>query len=270
MSERHNLCGTKRTTKAARGSRNTSPEEEQGTRSRSRSMTESASTSDFSYATDSNTNSGSNVSQGADIFPFDDPMNFGDSLNTFTMPDVASTLVSTIPPSESQDTIEALLQHFGCDKLEPPLVESNSARLDTPLHMAVRGGSAKIVQLLLQHGADCNTRGAQSMTPLAHAIIGNHESVADMLLSRGAQVLAIDDQQRSALHLAVMHRRERLLRTLVCRCERNSGVLDECDMEGKTPLHIAISMDLDSAVEVLCEGGANVHLQPGVRSTLAA
>lgn len=179
MSERHNLCGTKRTTKAARGSRDTNSEEEQGTQSRSRPMTESASTSDFSYATDSNTNSGSNVSQGADIFPFDDPMNFGDSLNTFTMPDVASTLVSTIPPSESQDTIEALLQRFGCDNsrllLEPRLVESNSARLDTPLHMAVRRGSAKIVQLLLQHGADCNARGAQSMTPLAHAIIGNHE-----------------------------------------------------------------------------------------------
>jgi ankyrin repeat protein len=201
-------------------------------------------------------------------------MNFGDSLNTCTMPDVASTLVSTIPPSESQDTIEALLQHFGCDSprllLEPRLVESNSARLDTPLHMAVRRGSAKIVQLLLQHGADCNARGAQSMTPLAYAIIGNHESVADMLLSRGAQVLAMDDQQRSALHLAVMHRRERLLRTLVCHCGRNSGVLDECDMEGKTPLHIAISMDLDSAVEVLCEAGANVQLQPGLRSTLAA
>ena len=235
-------------------------------------MTESASTSDFSLTTDSNTNSGSNVSHSADIFPFDDPMNFGDGLNTFTMSDVASNLVSTIPPSEPQDTLEALSQRFECDSprllLEPRLVESSSARLDTPLHMAVRRGSAKIVQLLLQHGADCNARDAQRMTPLAHAIIGNHESVADMLLSRGAQVLTMDDQQRSALHLAVMHRRERLLRTLVCHCGKDSGVLDECDVEGKTALHVAIGMDLDSAVEVLCEAGANVQLQPAVHSTL--
>ncbi|KAH9844884.1 Ankyrin repeat and protein kinase domain-containing protein [Teratosphaeria destructans] len=146
---------------------------------------------------------------------------------------------------------------------EQQLVRSNSDRLDTPLHTAAGKGSAKIVQVLLQHGADCNARGVEGKTPLAHAVIGDHESAADILLSHGAQVLAVDDQQRSALHLAVTHGRERILRILIRHCANDNGALDVCDVQGNTPLHLAINMNLDSLVEVLCEAGANVQLQPG-------
>lgn len=107
------------------------------------------------------------------------------------------------------------------------------------------------------------------MTPLAHAIVENHDSVADILLSHGAQMAEMDGRQRSALHLAVLHRHEQLLRLLVRNCPKdNAKVLDGYDMEGKTPLHLAISMELASAVEILCEAGANVHLSPGLGSDL--
>lgn len=186
-------------------------------------------------------------------FTFDNFVDFRDSLNTLSLPDMA-TLLSTLPESQTADTIDTGLQ---CLEVEAPQ--------DSPLHMAARRGSQKIVQMLLQHGADINARDAQSMTPLTLAILQNHEAVASILLAHGADVLALDHQQRSALHLAVLHRRERLLRIIVRHCGKSSGVLDSYDMEGRTPLHVAIGMDFVSAVEVLCAGGANVQLQPGLR-----
>lgn len=237
----------------------TTSDQEQGLRFRRRTTTGPGSTSNSSLVTD--------------VAPLDEYIDFDNSLYNFTMPDIASIVHPTISGPESQETAEANLQLCGYENphllLEPCLVKSTSSGLETPLHMAVRSGSSKIVQLLLQHGADHNARDAQGMTPLAHAIIGNHESVANTLLSRGAQVLAIDKQQRSALHLAVLHSRERLLTTLIRHCGRNSSVIDECDMEGQTPLHIAIKMSHDLAVEALCEAGADVQLQLGVNSTLA-
>lgn len=168
---------------------------------------------------------------------------------------------------------ETTMQPNGCygpsRLLIPGIAGSDSVGLETPLHMAVRSGSEKIVRVLLEHGADCGARDAESMTPLARAIIENHENVADMLLSHGAQISAVDDHERSALHLAVMHHRERLLRVLVKHCRENSAVINGHDREGNTPLHLAICMDLASAVEVLCEAGANVQLQPSPRSILA-
>ncbi|KJX98378.1 hypothetical protein TI39_contig415g00015 [Zymoseptoria brevis] len=188
-------------------------------------------------------------------FTFDNFVDFGDSLNKLSLPDMA-TVLSTHPGSQTADTIDTGLQ---CLEVETPR--------DSPLHMAARRGSQKIVQMLLQHGADINARDAQSMTPLTLAILQNHEAVASILLARGADVLALDHQQRSALHLAVLHRRERLLRIIVRHCGKSSGVLDSYDMEGRTPLHVAIEMDFVSAVDVLCAGGANVQLQPGLRIT---
>lgn len=165
---------------------------------------------------------------------------------------------------------ETTMQNYACYIPSPPLIPitagSDCAGLETPLHMAVRSGSEKIVRVLLEHGADCNARGAQSMTPLARAIIENHENVVEMLLSHGARMSAVDEHQRSALHLAVIHRHERLLKALVKHCRDNSAVINGYDKEGNTPLHIAISMDLASAVEVLCEAGANVQLQPSLPS----
>lgn len=268
--ERHDPRKARKTPEAS--STSVSPdanlEEQRVTRSRGQSSTGSTSTLDFAHDSYPDTDGGNSTNRGADIFPFDEHMTFGDSLDPFALPEMASNLPTLAQPS-TQDTTEAILHRFTsgntCLLLEPAANHGASARRDTPLHMAVRNGSGKIVQLLLQYGADCNARDSKGMTPLAHAIVENHDSVADILLSHGAQMAEMDDQQRSALHLAVLHRHEQLLRILVRNCPRNNAnaVLDGYDMQGKTPLHLAVSMELASAVEILCEAGANVHLQPG-------
>jgi ankyrin repeat protein len=129
----------------------------------------------------------------------------------------------------------------------------------SPLQIAVQKGHGKIVRLLLEHHADCNQRDSEGLTPLIHAIIRGHDDVVDLLLSHGAGIQYLDDQHRSALHLAVVHRRERLLKKLLNHCASDIAVIDGCTKDGKTPLHIAIEMGHEVAVEMLLEYGASVE-----------
>jgi len=57
----------------------------------------------------------------------------------------------------------------------------------TALHEAAQIGSERLIALLLDAGADPNSRGKDGRTPLAMARKGNHAAAAKLLKSRGAQ-----------------------------------------------------------------------------------
>lgn len=124
-------------------------EEQRVTRSRGQSSTGSTATPDFAHDSYPDTDGGNGTSQGAGIFPFDEHMTFGDSLDPFALPEMASNLPRLAQPS-TQDTTEAVLHRFPSDNtcllLEPATTHATPARRDTPLHMAVKNGSGKIVR----------------------------------------------------------------------------------------------------------------------------
>jgi ankyrin repeat protein len=86
------------------------------------------------------------------------------------------------------------------------------------------------------------------------------------LLAHGARLGSLDSQHRSALHWAVVHRREALLKLLLKHSVRvgERSVIDGYDTHGKTPLHTAIDTGFEAGVQVLLQYGANVHFKAGV------
>ncbi|KAK4243566.1 ankyrin repeat-containing domain protein [Corynascus novoguineensis] len=170
-----------------------------------------------------------------------------------------SALGTTVPEPR-----ENVIDYFECSGFKPPQgnppveLTSSSIESKSPLHMAVQKGSRKIVQLLLQHGADCNAKDNQGLTPLIHAIIEEQDDIAGILLSHGAQIQIVDNYQRSPLHWTVLKRQDRLLRVLIKHCEQNAEIINTYDIEGRTALHIAINLGWDAAVEILLEAGADV------------
>ncbi|KAF1987064.1 ankyrin, partial [Aulographum hederae CBS 113979] len=62
---------------------------------------------------------------------------------------------------------------------------------------------------------DCNERDSDGRTPLIHAVISGYDKVVELLLQHGARLSEIDRERRTAIHWAVLHRREGILRLLL-------------------------------------------------------
>lgn len=69
-----------------------------------------------------------------------------------------------------------------------------------PIHLASEYGPIEIVKLLLDHGADVNTKTSFNATPLHFAAQGKYISIAKLLIDRGAQVDAKDNAGRTPLN----------------------------------------------------------------------
>lgn len=129
----------------------------------------------------------------------------------------------------------------------------------SPLHIAVQKGNAKIVQLLLQHKADCNQRDGNGLTALMHAVIHGHDDIAHLLLLNGACTSIVNSQHQSVLHFAVLHCRDRLLKKLLQHSKGDGTVINGYTTDGQTPLHMAIATGFEIAVELLLEYGADAQ-----------
>lgn len=77
-----------------------------------------------------------------------------------------------------------------------------SANEATPLHLAAGSGHNDILQLLIDAGADIDSRDSCLRTPLHLAAAARRTSTVQLLLSRGASVNAVRRGNWAALHLA--------------------------------------------------------------------
>jgi ankyrin repeat protein len=118
---------------------------------------------------------------------------------------------------------------------DPSLARSTgSPNMLPPLYSAVRVGSADVVNLLLEYGADPIAPADGGISPLHFAAQWGYADVAEALIKHGAQVNA-------------------------------------CDVFGATPLHYAASRgypEKNSAViKVLLENGADINLKDNYGDT---
>lgn len=58
----------------------------------------------------------------------------------------------------------------------------------TPLHVAAKWGKSNMVSLLLEKGANIESKTRDGLTPLHCAARSGHEQVVDMMLERGAPI----------------------------------------------------------------------------------
>ena len=84
-------------------------------------------------------------------------------------------------PAEAEELLRMFLEH-GAD-----INAVEEADRSTPLGMAARAGRPRLVELLLENGADPNGAGEDWARPLAWAQRRGHGEVADMLRRRGAR-----------------------------------------------------------------------------------
>ena len=130
------------------------------------------------------------------------------------------------------------------------LVHVRDKWLYTPLHLAA---NVSIARLLIDHGANVNSRGWMGSTPLHKAASAGQADVAEILIQRGAKIHSRRPERGDmALHWAANEKVARLLK----EDEMDVNVRDK---SGRTPLHWAAQSGHTETARYLIESGADVN-----------
>ena len=126
----------------------------------------------------------------------------------------------------------------------------------TPLHFAVEGKHADVVQVLIDAGADIETRTDDGRSPLHMASILGELITVKMLVKAGADVRAADAEGNTSLMFAACHGYTDTVRYLVSVPEVD---LDREDCDNFTALHFAVLEEHADVVQVLIDAGADTE-----------
>ncbi|CAB1352235.1 unnamed protein product [Coregonus sp. 'balchen'] len=121
--------------------------------------------------------------------------------------------------------------------------------LSTPLHLAAGYNRVRIVQLLLQHGADVHAKDKGGLVPLHNACSYGHYEVTELLLKHGACVNAMDLWQFTPLHEAASKNRVEVCSLLLSHGADPSLV--NYEFKGHSLLQAAREADMAKAKKTL-------------------
>ncbi|EDQ84314.1 uncharacterized protein MONBRDRAFT_30380 [Monosiga brevicollis MX1] len=155
---------------------------------------------------------------------------------------------------------------------------------DTPLHWACRNGDVKVVEMLLQHGADAKAKDNRGDTPLHKACRNGHVKVVEMLLKHGADAKAKNNVSTvppsfplyppMTVHLYPMMMLMMMMLYLYVMLMHHPTVVEMLlqhgadakakDNRGDTPLHKACRNGHVKVVEMLLKHGADAKAKNNV------
>jgi ankyrin repeat protein len=132
----------------------------------------------------------------------------------------------------------------------------------TPLSWAAEKGHEAVVRLLVEKGADLESRDSyDGRTPLSWAAEKGHEAVVKLLLGKGAELEAKDKYYgRTPLWRAAVNGHEAVVKLLL---EKGAELKAKDEHYGRTPLWRAAVNGHEAVVKLLLEKGADVNAQGG-------
>jgi len=137
------------------------------------------------------------------------------------------------------------------------VIHIRDSMLWTPLHCAVAKGHGRLVQILLDKGAEVNVKNNVAWAPLHQAANDGHERIAQMLLAKGAEVNVKHKGGWTPLHQAANEGHERIVQMLL----GNGANVNVKTQKGLAPLHLATSNGHGRIVQMLLDKGAEVNVK---------
>lgn len=125
------------------------------------------------------------------------------------------------------------------------------------LHIAAASGNKRRVNLLIDHGADVNSKNSHGKCALQSALIDAGYETVELLLRRGADVNAVDDEGTSVLHQAASNGDKSIVLLLLSY----GADVRMVDNRGSNALHYATASVNDNmeVTEILLKNGTPVN-----------
>ncbi|HVX01091.1 MAG TPA: ankyrin repeat domain-containing protein, partial [Candidatus Babeliaceae bacterium] len=138
-----------------------------------------------------------------------------------------------------------------CIKFINEIIQDPDNRIQvTPLHWAAAQGKHDIVRILLKY-IDCNSQDQDGNSPADIAVRNGHMLCAQLLFAAGARL----NRQR-VLHAAIRRHDKKLIEQLLSQQDMH---VNEQDLDGNTPLHIAAGQPGMPWVLTLLSSGARIN-----------
>lgn len=137
---------------------------------------------------------------------------------------------------------------------DPDAVNLKDGSGRTPLHWAARNDHLGVVEFLLNRGADVQAVDNLGYTALYYSVwLGRKIEITERLISRGSDV-NFNKGGVPLLFLASREGKEEIAAMLIA----HRAKVNEPDIVGKTPLHIAVEGRHQNIVELLLNNGASL------------
>ncbi|XP_061389135.1 rabankyrin-5 [Musca vetustissima] len=157
---------------------------------------------------------------------------------------------------ENKESVAIFLIRSQCDLDSPrqpgPKGEGGEEATDkaSPLHLCAQWGLVKVLQNLIDHGANVNALDAENKTPLHVAIENQHEEIISILLCHPGIDLKIRDKHgNTPFATALTKRNHRAAQRIL---DRLPNAAEQMDSRGRNFLHLAIMKDdLESVLFLL-------------------
>jgi len=124
------------------------------------------------------------------------------------------------------------------------------------LHALAGLGHVNGVRFLVDAEADVNLRSSRRRTPLIHAAVGGSAQIIEVLLDHGANAGKRDDAGNTALHVAVLCRQYAAAAALLGRMSRQE--IEQENKRGCSALFEAVSLEDAAMTRLLLQGGTRV------------
>ena len=138
---------------------------------------------------------------------------------------------------------------------KPDLVNCRDKRGWTPLHNAAFSGQAKVIQVLVAHGAALEATDQDGATPLHAAATAGKPDAIEALLQSGARIDALDHYDDTPLQDAAAAGSVPATDALL----RHNAAIDRRCSNGFTPLQSAAFRGQPDVVRLLLAHGANLE-----------
>ena len=161
-----------------------------------------------------------------------------------------STLLHIAFHSNLYSTVKALL-------IINVFVDEEDTAGNRSLHFVAREGFNKLLNLLLEAGADKGAKNQNKNTLLKLAAINEHEAIVATFLQQGANINEKTEQSGNALQEAVFKRLKRLIHMLF----NNRADVNAQDGEYSNALQAASYKEYEATVQLLLDKGAEINAQ---------